>query len=64
MKFIIHHDENVSSPNASYYIMKVLEQGMVSDNGKAYCYVTTFGNGVRVLARKIKTGHSFWVTKP
>ena len=45
------------------HIQAVLNEGLISDNGRSYCYVTTFKGGIVVSANKIKTGHRLVVRK-
>jgi len=53
-KIIIHHD--IDDLQATYYVMKVIQQGKISKGGTQYCYITTFTNGVAVHADLTKTG--------
>lgn len=53
-KIIIHHD--IDDLQATYYVMKVIQQGKISKDGTQYCYITTFNNGVAVYADLTKTG--------
>ena len=65
-KLIITIDDTVDDLNAAYYVMKVIQQGRLSEtkNGRCYCFITTFTNGVRVCCNRTKAGaDTFWVSK-
>jgi hypothetical protein len=47
-KLIIQNDASCSDVQALQYVMTVIRQGRVSEDGKAYCYVTSFVDGVVV----------------
>lgn len=57
-RMVITIDDTVDDLTAAYCVLKVIEQGKISEskNGRCYCFVTTFKNGVRVYAERTKTG--------
>lgn len=55
-KIVIENDTEMDDVSALYYAIKIVQGGRVSDHGKQYCYVTSFKNGVVVLARLTKGG--------
>ncbi len=57
MRIIIHSD----MPDACKFVQRVIDQGMLSDNGTCYCYITVFSNNVQVSCDKTKTGFVFYV---
>ena len=66
-KLIITVDDTVDDLSAAYYVMKVIQQGRISEskNGRCYCFVTTFKNGVRVNAERTAGGaDTFRVANP
>lgn len=65
-KLIIHNLTNLSDWDVLHYIIKVIQEGFVSEtkNGKQYSFVTTFKNGYTVIANKNKQNtHTFWIYK-
>lgn len=59
MRMIIQSD----IANACEYVQKVISQGMISDDGKCYCYLTIFRDGTYVSCDKTKMGFKFnvWI---
>ena len=53
-KIILHHD--IDDLQATYYVMKVIQQEKISKNDTQYSYITAFKNGVEVHADLTKTG--------
>ena len=53
-KIIIYHD--MTDLQATYYVMKVIQEGKVSCDGVQYCYMTRFSNGVGVYADVTRKG--------
>ena len=51
-------DEETSDLQASYYVMKVIQEGLLSETNKQkhYCFVTEFKNGVRVMSSITRKG--------
>lgn len=51
-------DDTVDDLTAAYAVLKVVQQGRISENknGRCYCFVTTFKNGVKVFADRTKSG--------
>lgn len=65
-KLIIHNHTNLSDLDVLFYVMKVVQGGLVSEtrNGKQYCFATTFKDGYTIVASKNKQNtHTFWVYK-
>lgn len=52
---IIHKDNNINDYEALTHVQAVIRGGRISDNGKCYCYVTEFKDGVIVYADKKKS---------
>lgn len=42
MKLIIDNQSDLTMEEALEYVLTVVQQGKISNNGKQYCYVTTF----------------------
>lgn len=63
MRTIIENRAGISDHDALYYVMKVMQGGKVSDNGRCYCFATLFQNGVRVFASTNKASDKFVVTR-
>lgn len=61
MRIIINVEDNsVTAPEAVEAVSNVIGGGLVSANGKCYCYLTVFNDGIVVSAKTLKTGnHSF-----
>lgn len=51
---LIHKADNISDRDALSHIQAVIREGRISDNGRCYCYVTTFSDGFIVYASKKK----------
>ena len=51
-KMIITIDDTVDDLTAAYAVLKVVQHGRISENknGRSYCFVTTFKDGVKVAA--------------
>jgi len=49
-KIIIHNDTDMDDLEAMWYVMEVMRDGRISNDGKQYCYVTRWSNGTGVLA--------------
>lgn len=65
-KLIIHNKTDLSDFDVLYYIIKVVQEGLVSEtkNGKQYSFVTTFIDGYTVVTSKNKQNtHTFWIYK-
>lgn len=59
---LIHKSDAISDYDALLYIQSVIRNGRISNDGKCYCYVTEFKDGVIVYADKKKVD-IFTVTK-
>ena len=53
-KIIIYHD--MTDLQATHYVMKVIQEGKVSNDKTQYCYLTRFTNGVCVYADVTRSG--------
>lgn len=62
-KIIIHNDSELNDDSAVTYVMAVLRNGRISEEGKSYCYGTVWQNGVQVFARRNKKSDTFYVTQ-
>lgn len=63
-KLIVEYSEGIRDVDeAMHYVLKVIDQGRISDDGKCYCYATTFENGVVVYAKRNKASDKFYVVK-
>lgn len=54
-KFIIKVDDSVPDMHAADCVAAVIKQGKISDEGKSYCYVTTFKTGIVVATLGTKS---------
>lgn len=57
-KMIITIDDTVDDLTAAFCVAQVVRQGRISEskNGRCYCFLTTFKNGVRVYAERTGAG--------
>lgn len=65
-KLIIHNKTDLSDFDVLHYIIKVVQEGLVSEtkNGKQYSFVTTFIDRYTVVTSKNKQNtHTFWIYK-
>ena len=60
-RIIINIDENTEDGEAVDHVRRVIDQGLISNGGKQYCYVTTFRDGKIVYAGKTRKGNSVFV---
>lgn len=51
-KVIIQNEASCDDAQALQYVMTVIRGGRISDHGRAYCFVTTFVDGVVVAAMR------------
>ena len=58
-RIIIENRSSILLYNAIQYVQRVILQGRISDNGKAYCYVTVFEGGIAVHAIRNKKSDRF-----
>lgn len=67
MKIIINNTSNRTDLEAIRLVHSVIQGGLVSDSGKAYCYVSTFTNSTTGAKssvhakRNSETSHTFTV---
>lgn len=62
-RIIVRTDESIDMIEAVKWVSKVIAEGRISDDGKAYCYHTTFGFKVNVSAIRNKNSDTFYVYK-
>lgn len=55
-KITIEIDDDIEDLGALWATLNVVRYGRVSDNGRQYCFVTTFKDGVEVFARRTRAG--------
>lgn len=60
-KIIVQNDSNLSDGEALEYVITVIKQGRISNNGKQYCYVVTFKSGITVISTLNKKSDRFIV---
>ena len=62
-KIIITSNVNEPDDKTLLRVLKVIEQGLISEikSGKCYCFATSWKDGVVVYAQKTKSGHRFMV---
>lgn len=61
-RIIINNESGMSDYDVTEYVATVINQGRISDNGKAYCYATTFPlSGIVVYATRRKASDSFLI---
>ena len=57
------NDENMSDFDALMAVTAIVQGGRISDEGKAYCYCSTWENGDVVYSEKLDSGtDKFFVT--
>jgi hypothetical protein len=61
MRIILNNNSIKSDIEAMNLVASVMQEGLISDFGKAYCYVTVFRSaGIVVYAKKnSETSHTF-----
>jgi hypothetical protein len=60
-KLIIHVNKDVDDFTAIHNVEAVIGEGLISARDTAYCYVTSFKDGTKVIASKQPYGHKFHV---
>jgi hypothetical protein len=65
MRITINVDtDSIDEREAIKYVSNVMADGKVSNDGKCYCYLTRYLNGVLVSADNTRSGnHTFSVRK-
>ena len=63
MRLIIEFDEKGTSSEALASVATVIGGGLVSGDGKSFCYLTRFANGLRVSSRPNRKSYKFSVRK-
>jgi len=56
---IIRNNTDLSSEMVFSHVYSVIKQGRISNDGKAYCYLTRFDTGVAVAAKRNKSSDTF-----
>lgn len=60
MRIIINNESSCTAEQALTAVLPVISDGRISNQGKQYCYVTTFREpDVTVLSSLLKDGDSF-----
>lgn len=60
MKIIIkNNSQSITENEALWYVMQVVKEGRVSDQGRAYCFCTTFTTGIAVISKRNKSSDTF-----
>lgn len=65
-KIIVHNLSGVRDDEALNLVARVVQNGRVSDQGRSYCYCTTFEDAaskLAVYAKRNKSGDSFSVER-
>ena len=63
MKIIIDIRDDIPHETAMERVMYVIQKGRVSKNGKLFCYVTTWKDGIKVYTRDYRKNDCFVVLK-
>lgn len=63
MKIIIDIRDGISEQVAMERVLHVIEQGRISKQGKLFCYVTTWTDGIKVYTRDYRKNDCFVVLK-
>ena len=61
-KIIIYNHTTLSMGQAMRYVNEVIEMGRISDDGKAYCFHTSWENGPHITATSNKRSDTFIVS--
>ena len=61
-KIIIENRSDAPFGRCMGHVRSVIAGGRISDNGKQYCYLTDFGDGLKVAASLNKKSDKFVVT--
>lgn len=61
----IHIDirDDIPQEIALEHVLKVIKQGRISKDGKLYCYLTVFENGINVATNDYRKSDCFVVYK-
>jgi hypothetical protein len=59
MKIIINNKSLETDSDALKLVHRVMQDGLISGNGKSYCYATVFNDVVVYAERISKTTHKF-----
>lgn len=64
-KIIMHNETDLDDVTVLRYILKVCEEGEISEtgNGKQYCLATVFKSGIAVECQKRKNTYTFKVLR-
>ena len=61
MKIIIDIRDNIPSTDALMKVAQVIEDGRTSNNGKNYCWLTAWNDGVNIYSKRNKQSDTFTV---
>lgn len=64
MSRVIVNYHEVTPDEALAHVRLVIELGRISNNGKQYCYATSFNDGVLVFADQTRTGTDTFTVQP
>lgn len=53
-KIIININNDITDEKALEYVLEVIKNGKISNEGKSYCHCTLFNKKIAVLANKRK----------
>ena len=62
-KIHITIEDDIDPAVAVGHVMKVIQRGRISDNGKMYCYLTLFPDKTMVQTREYRKSDCFVVKK-
>lgn len=60
-KIIINNCTDRNMYEVLFYVAKIIENGRISNNEKAYCYMTSFSNDLLIVAKRNKNSDTFIV---
>lgn len=60
-KIIIENRTELPLLKVMWYVEAVMKEGLISNDGKQYCYMTTFRDGICVSTDLNKKSHRFVV---
>ena len=62
-RIIVPVEEGVDTAHALRCVARVVDMGRISGEGRRYCWVSTFSDGIVVLTRERGKGDSFIVRR-
>lgn len=63
MKIIIDIRDNISTTDALMKVSQVIDGGRCSNDGKNYCWLTAWNDGVNIYSKRNKQSDTFTVYK-